>query len=253
MKKIFTILGIAATVFVSAQKNLFSGSDFNTWSTFLESLDTNGLKYGVQGVGTGVGGTDCLNINSSTTTNAYVFTVPSVGTNGTYIKIKVKGTSGGLSFNVGDKFFNVPVGVTTDTTLSASAANAYTGTINAADWITLTLDLTGLTYSKTAFSVKIQKNSTPNLLVDDIKTDATLGVIDTNKSKTTLVRNTKVNNEISFGEKANVKIYNVSGSLVKSASVEKNTSLNVSSLPKGIYVVTGEVNGQSVSQKIVKE
>ena len=41
-------------------------------------------------------------------------------------------------------------------------------------------------------------------------------------------------------------------SLVKSASVEKNTSLNVSSL-KGIYVVTGEVNGQSVSQKIVKE
>ena len=54
-------------------------------------------------------------------------------------------------------------------------------------------------------------------------------------------------------EKANVKIYNVSGSLVKSASVEKNTSLNVSSLPKGIYVVTGEVNGQSVSQKIVKE
>ena len=76
---------------------------------------------------------------------------------------------------------------------------------------------------------------------------------DINKLKNNFVRNTKVNNEISFGEKANVKIYNVSGSLVKSASVEKNTSLNVSSLPKGIYVVTGEVNGQSVSQKIVKE
>ena len=67
------------------------------------------------------------------------------------------------------------------------------------------------------------------------------------------VKNTIVTNEINFGEKANVKIYNVSGSLVKSASVEKNTSLNVSSLPKGIYVVTGEVNGQSVSQKIVKQ
>ena len=67
------------------------------------------------------------------------------------------------------------------------------------------------------------------------------------------VKNTIVTNEINFGEKANVKIYNVSGSLVKSASVDKNSSLNVSSLPKGIYVVTGEVNGQSVSQKIVKE
>ena len=73
------------------------------------------------------------------------------------------------------------------------------------------------------------------------------------KLKFNLVRNSKVTNEITFGEKANIKIYNVSGSLVKSASVEKNTSLNVSSLPKGVYVVTGEVNGQSVSQKIVKE
>ena len=73
------------------------------------------------------------------------------------------------------------------------------------------------------------------------------------KLKFNLVRNTKVTNEINFGEKANVKIYSVTGELVKSASVEKNTSLNVSSLPKGIYVVTGEVNGQSVSQKIVKQ
>ena len=80
-----------------------------------------------------------------------------------------------------------------------------------------------------------------------------LSTIDFNSQKLNLVKNTKVTNEINFGEKANVKIYNVSGSLVKSASVEKNTSLNVSSLPKGIYVVTGEVNGQSVSQKIIKE
>ena len=67
------------------------------------------------------------------------------------------------------------------------------------------------------------------------------------------MKNTKVNNEINFGEKANVKIYNVNGSLVKSASVEKNGSLNVSSLAKGVYVVTGEVNGKTVSQKIVKQ
>jgi hypothetical protein len=80
-----------------------------------------------------------------------------------------------------------------------------------------------------------------------------LSTIDFNSQKLNLVKNTKVTNEITFGEKANVKIYNLSGSLVKSVSVEKNTSLNVSSLPKGIYVVTGEVNGQSVSQKIVKQ
>ncbi|MFN4074557.1 MAG: T9SS type A sorting domain-containing protein [Cloacibacterium sp.] len=94
--------------------------------------------------------------------------------------------------------------------------------------------------------------SIDNLIVKTY-TPSTLSAIDFNKFKNNFVKNTIVTNEISFGEKANVKIYNVSGSLVKSASVEKNTSLNVSSLPKGIYVVTGEVNGQSVSQKIVKE
>ena len=100
-------------------------------------------------------------------------------------------------------------------------------------------------------------NTTGNITLDDIIVEtyapATLSTIDFNSKKLNLVKNTKVTNEINFGEKANVKIYNVSGSLVKSASVEKNTSLNVSSLPKGVYVVTGEVNGQSISQKIVKE
>ena len=80
-----------------------------------------------------------------------------------------------------------------------------------------------------------------------------LSTIDFNSQKLNLVKNTKVNNEINFGEKANVKIYSTNGLLVKSASVDKNSSLNVSSLPKGVYVVTGEVNGQSISQKIVKE
>ena len=84
-------------------------------------------------------------------------------------------------------------------------------------------------------------------------TPSTLSAIDINKVRGNFVKNTIVTNEINFGEKANVKIYNVSGSLVKSASVDKNTSLNVSSLPKGNYVVTGELNGETVSQKIVKQ
>ena len=94
--------------------------------------------------------------------------------------------------------------------------------------------------------------SIDNLIVKTY-TPSTLSAIDFNKFKNNFVKNTIVTNEINFGEKANVKIYNVSGSLVKSASVDKNTSLNVSSLPKGAYVVTGELNGETVSQKIVKQ
>lgn len=270
MKKIFTIVSVALAVSVSAQTNLFKGSDFNNWTDFTDGVTAS--NYSVNAIATssptgGVGGSGALLLGNNTgTNNAYVFTSGAdfniAGAK--YITIKVKGTSGGVSFNLGEVgsgkpgvTYNVPAGTTSDVTLTNSGStNAYTGSINAANWITIKLDLAGVDIvSNKVFSLKIQKSSTNALYVDDIQTDVTppLAVIDTNKSKTTLVRNTKVNNEISFGEKANVKIYNVSGSLVKSASVEKNTSLNVSSLPKGIYVVTGEVNGQSVSQKIVKE
>ena len=268
MKKIFTIVSVALAVSVSAQTNLFKGSDFNNWTDFTDGVTASG--YSVNAIATssptgGVGGSGALLLGNNTgSTNAYVFTSGAdfniAGAK--YITIKVKGTSGGVSFNLGTVgsgqpgvTFNVPAGTTSDVTLTNSGStNAYTGSINAANWITIKLDLAGVDIvNNKTLSLKIQKSSTNALYVDDIQSDASLAVIDTNKSKTTLVRNTKVNNEISFGEKANVKIYNVSGSLVKSASVEKNTSLNVSSLPKGIYVVTGEVNGQSVSQKIVKQ
>ena len=268
MKKIFTIVSVALAVSVSAQTNLFKGSDFNNWTDFTDGVTAS--SYSVNAIATssptgGVGGSGALLLGNNTgTTNAYVFTS---GTDfniagAKYITIKVKGTSGGVSFNLGEVgsgktgvTYNVPAGTTSDVTLTNSgSSNSYSGSINAANWITIKLDLAGVDIvNNKTLSLKIQKSSTNALYVDDIQSDASLAVIDTNKSKTTLVRNTKVNNEISFGEKANVKIYNVSGSLVKSASVEKNTSLNVSSLPKGIYVVTGEVNGQSVSQKIVKE
>lgn len=268
MKKIFTIVSVALAVSVSAQTNLFKGSDFNNWTDFTDGVTAS--SYSVNAIATssptgGVGGSGALLLGNNTgTNNAYVFTSGAdfniAGAK--YITIKVKGTSGGVSFNLGEVgsgktgvTYNVPAGTTSDVTLTNSGStNDYKGSINAANWITIKLDLAGVDIvNNKVFSLKIQKSSTNALYVDDIQSDASLAVIDTNKSKTTLVRNTKVTNEISFGEKANVKIYNVSGSLVKSASVEKNTSLNVSSLPKGIYVVTGEVNGQSVSQKIVKE
>lgn len=251
MKKIFTIFSIAAAMTtVSAQANLFPGSDFNNWDTFLSSVDSHGLKYATPGVGTGVNGTDCLVLGDNTSTsNAYVFTIEQdkLSTNGiTAISVKVKGNSGGVSFNVGSNFFNVPAGTTSDVTLTAEGQNSYTGTISSSDWITITLDLTGIEVGP--FSMKVQKSSTNNLLVDDIKAVGVLGAIDITKANT-LVRNTSVSDAIVFGKTADVKIYNVNGQLVKTASVKEGASLNVSDLAKGIYIV----NGAGASQKIIKK
>lgn len=69
------------------------------------------------------------------------------------------------------------------------------------------------------------------------------------------VQNTFVkNDEIVFGtEVKDIKVYTLSGQLVKTSSVRNNLSLNVAELQKGNYIVTGMINNQPVSQKIIKD
>lgn len=80
----------------------------------------------------------------------------------------------------------------------------------------------------------------------------TLAVADLNKSKKSLIKNTSVQNEVVFAAKSDIKIFNSNGQVVKSAAVNENTSLNVSELPKGMYVVYGNIDGEVVSQKFMK-
>lgn len=97
---------------------------------------------------------------------------------------------------------------------------------------------------------------TPTIVIDEltINTDAlTLSTSDFNSLKANFIKNTIVFNEINFGLKANVKVYSMDGTLVKSAVVDKNVPLNISTLSKGTYIVAGEVNGKKVSQKIIKQ
>ncbi len=83
--------------------------------------------------------------------------------------------------------------------------------------------------------------------------DNTMAVGDVNATKANFVKNTVVENSILFSSKADVQIVNMNGQVVKSASVNENTSLNVADLAKGMYIVTGTVNGKAVSEKIIKK
>lgn len=242
-------------MFASAQTNLFAGSDFNDWATFESSLGF-ALKSAEQSANGGVGGSGALKIiDNATTQNIYVMTASqNMNTSGVkYISVKFKGVSGGISFNAGDKFFNVPAGTSSNITLQSSATNSYTGSINAADWITVTLDVSDVSWTANSFSIKLQKSSTNALFVDDIKGSATLAVGNVNATKANLVKNTVVTNEIIFGETSKVSVINMNGQVVKTADATENSRLNVSELPKGMYLVSGTVNGKAVSQKIIKK
>lgn len=82
---------------------------------------------------------------------------------------------------------------------------------------------------------------------------STLAVVDATKTKANLVKNTIVSNELIFGAAAKVSVYNAAGQVVKTAEVAENSKLDVSALAKGTYIVAGVVNGQTVSQKIIKK
>lgn len=76
-----------------------------------------------------------------------------------------------------------------------------------------------------------------------------------NTARSGFIKNSFVKNEeITFGaDVKDVKIYSLSGQLVKTASVKEGSSINVAELQKGNYIVTGTVNNQPVSQKILKD
>jgi len=99
-------------------------------------------------------------------------------------------------------------------------------------------------------------NATSNTLtVRGLVQTATLAVSDFNKSKSNFIKNTFVKNgDITFGaDVKDVKVYTLTGQVVKIGSVKNGATLNVAELQKGNYIVTGTVNNQPVSQKILKD
>ncbi|MCC3213895.1 DUF5689 domain-containing protein [Chryseobacterium sp. X308] len=165
--------------------NLFAGSDFESWTTFLSSVNNFGLKpYATQGLGLGYNGTNSLQIKGTPTANDYVFT--SVATTGIpavpkRITMYIKGTATGksLSFNVykaGGGFYVFNLGTfSTGATLGVESANSYNGSINTnGQWRLVELTLTGIadintTAGKDMFAIKTGNGGVYDLQIDNIK------------------------------------------------------------------------------------
>ena len=153
---------------------------------------------------------------------------------------------------------NVSVTYTVDNSV-ATPTNVATLQINAQ---TLLSNSTGTSAAPTTLaSVALRQagtatNGTGNITIDNLvvtTTSTTLAVANNGTANVVLVKNTVVANSIIFGAKANVQVINTNGQVVRTASVNENSTLEVSTLPKGMYIVTGNVNGKLISQKIIKK
>ncbi|WP_162816974.1 DUF5689 domain-containing protein [Myroides odoratimimus] len=180
-------------------------ANFSNWPSFI--LATN--KYGVYGYakeakGQGKDGKGAMAINGKPSGNDYVYTVEnqSVVKDAKSITMWIKGTSAkSLSFNVfrADGTYAV-YNLATDDQIVAKDKPVYnknmelfatnrvqdknklngqndyaTGTVNAADWIKITLNLKGVDYNTSGkggvFAFKVGKDASYDLLVSDIVFD----------------------------------------------------------------------------------
>ncbi len=214
--------------------------------------------------------------------NAQVITTGSIDTNLNYSAVKntpstpptyYTAAGGALRMYAdsgagdGNTYTISPLNGSTISSVTINALNSYTppvtysvdgGAYQAATLSGTTYTITGLTAASSVAFRNAITGATTQLRVaslDITYSGGSLAVSDFNKSKSNFVKNTFVKNEaITFGaDVKDVKVYNMFGQVVKTASVKNNGTLNVAELQKGSYIVTGTVNNQPVSQKILKD
>lgn len=192
-------------------------------------------------------GTDTVNfgiLNNSGGTAAPTYSTTDFPINQTvFLVVKYDITN-----NTASLFINATPGSAEPTTASATNSTGTTAAPAAVDY----------------FCIR-QGTSTGNFQIDEIRvgttfaevtpSTASLAVSDIKKSNNLFIKNTLVkNDEITFGSDVkDIKIYTLSGAVVKTGSVKNGATLNVAELAKGNYIVTGMVNNQPVSQKILKD
>ncbi len=229
--------------------------------------------------------TATFNASAQGWANAYTpttSTVVSIDANLSITNINKNGSSNDPAYYTADnslRFYSVSGGngggftitpsngaVITDVTMNGVTGNVAPATYYIDGSTTGTVaTLSGTTYTisgvNAAVSLRI-KNSAPaasnQMRITSFTVTYTMGgslaTTEIVKVNNPFVRNTYVKSDINFGSAAkDVKIHNMFGQVVRTVSVKDGETVNVSDLPKGNYIVTGTVNNNPVSQKILKD
>lgn len=287
MKKIFTILGVSAAMLMSAQSFTATYGFDGTPPSVVGVLDGTGGSNVAAGNFTAAGYAQTTTGNRFAHSGAPTAATPDLTK---YFQVTVT-PSAGVNLSISSiSFRSQRSGTGPRSYIVRSSADSYATNlpasispangeleITATDVFHFTNDCTSCAgqNGNVATPANISNVTTPvsfrfyfyeseqtsgTFSVDDViitgtATTGALGTSENFTAKLDFVKNTFVkNNEIAFGSTANdVKVYNMSGQVVKNASVKANGTVNVSDLPKGNYIVTGTVNDKAVSQKILKD
>jgi Secretion system C-terminal sorting domain len=251
MKKIYSLLAaVVISATVNAQITVFNatfddvdgtgGSDGNWGTSVASTALTSYTTGGSWGLTRAYKGGGCLKMGTSSVLG--ILKTPGIALSG----------NGTLTFRAAAWNGNNEA-----TTLKISATggslNQATVTLVKASYTNYTINITNATGNVV---IAFEGNASANgrFFIDDIKvTKPTMAVLDAGKIQKNLVKNTHVSGDIIFDVSAKVSVYNSVGQVIKTVEASENSRLDVSSLPKGIYIVSAEVDGKMVSQKIIKK
>lgn len=256
MKKIFTILGVAASV-VAFSQNLVQNPGFENGISNWTAGTGNGYVLPTIETATPYEGTNYANYTATATTGFYQNIPISANTEYT-VSFWYKASGSGSGARIWSCFLNAangPIYLTADSTTDPLRNNnGYLAKVSA--WTLKTVTFTSPA-AATQFQLQVRAygNSVASFDAFSLVPAGSLAVGEVAPSKYRIIKNTFVKNDgITFGaDVKDVKIYNMFGQVVKTASVKNNEILSVAELGKGNYIVTGTVNNEPVSQKILKD
>jgi len=253
MKKIFTILSIAAVSLVSAQ-NLVANPGFEAGlAPWAAGTTTSYTAPTIAASGAHTGTNSAMYVATATT--GFYQNVPVTGGKTYVISFWYKSAGDDTDSRLWSVYKN-QAGAAVYTTADASTDAFRTNNLympSAAAWTQYTAEMPAAA-DAVSLDVALRVYNGGTASFDDfvVMDKAQMAVADFSKSKFSLVKNTVVGESIAFAKTADIQIINVAGQVVKTAKVTEGSTLNVSSLAKGVYIVTGTVNGEKVSQKVIK-
>lgn len=263
MKKIFTILGLVSVASFMNAQNLINNPGFENGTTGWTATNPgSGAAYYLPTVTTTAphGGVNSVQYDAPTATTGFEQEIPVTAGTSYTISFWYKASGDNTDARIWANYLDASNGAIYQNSNTASDPlrgpnNGYLPTSTV--WKQYSVTVTApANVVKLRLQVRAYASATTVVAFDDFSvTSGTLAVGEVLPSKHRIIKNTFVkNDEIAFGaDVKDVKVYNMFGQVVKTASVKNNEVLNVAELAKGNYIVTGTVNNEPVSQKILKD
>lgn len=266
MKKLFTFLSIGAGLFINAQTTIYSENfgkgtgSTNTLITDYKDYQNTNISYtGNAEIRTltpstgyaGASGEGCVFLAGTTANPAKTLVIDGIntsdyknitlslgqhkGTNAASNELKIEVSTDGNSWS--ELTYTRPSGTDTSIWILISP----TGTIPAAP--SLKIRFTNIVNSNVGFRIDdIKLVGEKNLATQDIKKD-NISIYPT------IVSNGIINIISNNDSIKTVKIYDTSSKLV--LQTQSKNEINVSQLPKGVYIINIEEQGKTESKKII--